>query len=309
MDLGFSKDANPTAVPGSFCNYEFNFGYASSNAPDYPKLGQTKGFLLIGVNFYKSFSSASAMSGDLLWTSKPQGSGAITTCPAPSTLKSGKFAGLKNSDGTQAFTPVPSIQTDASTTGFIVASSDIECPPTCGTGTLITVFTLKPSSTDPSVPRMARKGKSVTVAGFSPPPKAPQKGNTKTLDTLDGRLTHAISAVDPTINKMVVWTSHTVAGGAGSELRWYELVPGTTVSVHQSGSVTDASLFVYNGGVSPDRTCDGTQCAHGDSIVIGVTTSSSTALTTVQMVSKIGAGAQSALVSVKAATVAERRPR
>jgi hypothetical protein len=309
MDVGFSKSSNPTSIPSSFCNYEFDFGYPTSTAlADYPKLGQTKGFLLIGVNFYPSLSNLHATSQDVLWTSKPQGSGTIITCPAQSTLKSGKFTGLKNADGTQAFTPVPAIQTDPSSTGFVVASSDIECPDICGTGTQITVFTVKPSPTDPTVPKMPRKGKSVTVASFAPPPTtgAPQKNSTKTLELLDGRLTHAVSEVDPANGKTTVWTSHTVASTGGrSEVRWYELIPGNPVTVAQSGVISDPSLFVYNGGVSPDRTCTATQCAHGDTMIAGVTTSSSTAFTTIQMVEKIGAGAQSALVSVRAATLAE----
>ena len=49
MDWGFSKDSNPTSIPGSFCNYETGFGYATTSFPDYPKLGTTKDFLLIGV--------------------------------------------------------------------------------------------------------------------------------------------------------------------------------------------------------------------------------------------------------------------
>ena len=69
--------------------------------------------------------------------------------------------------------------------------------------------------------------------------------------------------------------------------------------------ISSSSLFVYNGAVSPDRTCTATQCAHGDTMIAGVTTSSSSTFTTIQMVEKIGAGAQSGLMSVHAATVAE----
>jgi hypothetical protein len=305
MDIGFSKTSNPTSVPSSFCNYEFDFGYPTNVFPDYPKLGQTKNFLLVGINYYPSLSNLHATSQDVLWTSKPQGSGPITTCPAQSTFKSGKFVGLKNQDGTQAFTPVPAIQTDPSTTGTIVASSDIECPDICGSGTQITVFQLKPNPLDPTVPKMALKGRSVTVQSFTSPPKAPQKSSTLTLDTLDGRLTHAVTAIDPQFGKMTVWTSHTVAGGAGSEVRWYEIQIGATPVLRQSGAITSSSLYVYNGGVSPDRACSATSCKFGDTMIGGVTTSSSTAFTTVQMVEKIGAGAQSAMVSVHAATVAE----
>jgi hypothetical protein len=306
MDWGFSKSSKPnTATSTDWCSYETTFGYLTTNAPDYPKLGQTKDFLLIGVNFYPTFQSQAATSGDVLWTTKPQGQGTITTCPAANKFSSGKFVGLKNQDKTQAFTPVPAIQTDPSSKGYIVASSDIECPPTCGTGTKITVFTVKPGTG--GAPKLNKVGKSVKVGSFMSPPDAAQKGSTDVLDTLDGRLTHAVSAMDPAVGKVTVWTSHTVAGGGGSEVRWYELIPGKLkTTVAQSGAITNNNLFIYNGGVSPDRVVDATGAgAHGDNMVAGVTTSSATQFTTVQMVSKIGAGAQSALVKVMAATVPE----
>jgi hypothetical protein len=304
MDWGFSKSSAPNTVSTTdWCSYETSFGYATSNAPDYPKLGQTKDFLMIGVNFYPTFQSQSATSGDVLWTSKPQGSGTITSCPAANTFKNGKFAGLKNQDGSQAFTPVPAIQTDASSTGYVVASSDIECPPTCGTGTKLTVFTVKNNSGSAT---LKKTGKSVTVGSFMSPPDAPQKGTSDLLDTLDGRLTHAVSGIDPSIGKTVVWTSHTVAGGAGSEVRWYELRPGKTPTVVQSGAINDNSLYVYNGGVSPDRVVNSSgQTGHGDNMVAGFSTSSASAFVSIQMVSKIGSGNVSAFVMVKAGTLAE----
>ena len=128
-----------------------------------------------------------------------------TTCPDGSTFTSGKFVGLKNQDGSQAFTPVPAIQTDPSSTGYVVASSDIECPPICGTGTKLTVFTVTKGTN--GQPKVKLKGKSVTVGDFTAPPPAPQKGSSDTIDTLDGRLTHDVSGVDPSVGKTVLWTS------------------------------------------------------------------------------------------------------
>jgi hypothetical protein len=310
MAWGFSKNNNPTTIPGSWCNFTANFGYTTSEFPDYPKLGQTKNFLLIGVNHYPSLSSQHADRSDVLWIDKPQGSAPITTCPPASSFKTGKFTNLRNQDGTQAFTPVPAIQVDPSSQGFIVTSSDIECPDLCGTGTLITVQVVRPSPTDPTVPQMAVRGHSITVAPYQPPATdAPQKNSSNTLDTLDGRLEHAISAVDPTIAKMVVWTGHSVnSGGNRTEFRWYEILPTPTSSpsLVQSGVVSDPSLYVFNGALSPDRTCTLTQCAHGDAIVIGFTTSSSTTFASNKMVSKIGSAAQSPFVLVHASTVADK---
>src|SRR5256885_2204186 len=36
MAWGFSKDDNPTTIPGSFCNYTNSFGYTTNEFPDYP---------------------------------------------------------------------------------------------------------------------------------------------------------------------------------------------------------------------------------------------------------------------------------
>src|SRR5438477_4757250 len=117
MAWGFSKDNNPQTIPGSFCNYTSSFGYnPSSDIPDYPHLGQTQGFLMIGVNHYPSFSSMHADRSDLLWINKPQGSAPISTCPPSSQFKSGKAPHLRNQDGSQAFTPAPAIPTEPSST-------------------------------------------------------------------------------------------------------------------------------------------------------------------------------------------------
>src|SRR5439155_1019246 len=159
MDWGFSKDPNPTTIPGSWCGYITNFGYnPSTDIPDYPKLGQTKDFLLIGVNHYPSFSSLHAHRTDLLWVYKYE---------------------------------------------------------------------------DPA------------------------------LDTLDGRMTHAVSGIDPLhSNKTAVWVAHSVLGGAGAQVNWYEInpMPIKRPSLFQSGTVSDANLYVFNPGISNDRACDLVSC-------------------------------------------------
>jgi hypothetical protein len=302
MDWGFSKDDNPTTIPGSFCNYETSFGYVAGSIPDYPKLGQTKGFLMIGINYYPSFSNLHATESDLLWINKPQGQAPITTCPSSGSWSSGRFNDLRMQDGSQAFTPVPAIQTDPSPVGYITTMSDIECPDICGNGSQLTVYALKASS-NPLVPQMSAPH-SVTVATFTSPPDAPQKNTTSKVDTLDGRLMHSVSGGDPTFGKVAVWVNHAVAGGAGSEVRWYELNPKplNQPTVLQSGAATDASLYAFNGAVSPDRTVNLLGKAHGDAMVLGFTTSSSTTFPTAQMVSKIGTNPQSAFVLVHAST-------
>jgi hypothetical protein len=126
-----------------------------------------------------------------------------------------------------------------------------------------------------------------------------QKGGLHTLDTLDARLPHAVSAKDPSRgNALAVWTSHTVLGGAGAEVRWYQIdVVGK--NLFQSGFVSDPNLFVFNGGISPDRAVNGASAAFGSNMVLGLSTSGANAYPAVQMVSKLGANPQSPMVLVK----------
>ncbi len=309
MAWGFSKSNSPAAIPSSFCNYTASFGYTRSELPDYPKLGQSNGFLMIGVNHYPSASAPRSDRSDLLWIDKPQGSAAITTCPAASSFLAGRFSNLRNANGTQAFTPVPAIQDDGSSTGWVTTSTDIECPPTCGSGTQITVHTLTPSASNPKVATLNVTGRSITVPAYaSPVTKVPQKGSTRVLDPLDGRLEHAVAAIDPGINKEVIWTGQNVnSTGNRTEFRWYEILPTplATPTLVSSGVVKSPTLYVFNGALAPDRTVNPSGAAHGNSIVIGFSTSSSATLPADQMVSKIGAGALSPFTLVHQSTTAD----
>jgi hypothetical protein len=178
-------------------------------------------------------------------------------------------------------------------TGMVVAVDPYETP-----RNFMTRFFVSPGLAGPIV---ENPGRSIPIPSYAFPPNAPQPGTTKTLDTLDGRLTNAVSAVDPRLGGMALWTQHTVAGGAGSEARWYELRP-TTRTVLQSGAATSDSLYVYNSAISPDRANNGATRAFGSNMVMGFNTSSSTEFTKIQMISKVGAGAQSGFVLVQAST-------
>jgi hypothetical protein len=309
MAWGFSKNANPTTIPGSWCNYTSSFGYTTSEFPDYPKLGQTKDFLLIGVNHYPSLSSMHADRTDLLWINKPQGSDPITTCPAASNFNSGKFTNLKNANGSIGFTPVPAIQADPSGIGFVVTEADIECPDICGTGNKITVHAVRNNPNNPGTPQVTVTGKSITVPTFAPPAtEAPQKNSSNLLDTLDGRLEHAVSYIDPASGKPMVLTGHNVnSTGNRTEFRWYRINVNNPTGpfLADSGTVSSASLYVFNGAASSDRACDLSGCTHGDSIIIGFSTSSSTTFPADQMVSKIGTGGTSPFVMVHQSTTAD----
>src|SRR5439155_1439031 len=137
----------------------------------------------------------------------------------------------------------------------------------------------------------------VSTPSYAPPPPAPQAGSVHPLDTLDGRLTHAVAAIDPRLNggagDWALWTSHSVSGGAGSQSQWYEVDVHHSTLV-QSGDISDPNLYVFNAGVSDDRAATGaTSGKFGDNMVAGVTTSSSSTYPAVAMVSKRGSGTQS----------------
>src|SRR6202022_748158 len=177
MFWGFSKDSNPTTLPGRFCNYNSDFGWGA-NLPDYPKLGQTTDLLMIGVNVYAN--PVYFMGADLAWIVKPV-NGTTTTCPGESSFLKGRKAGLLDCDGiTLAATPEPAVQTDPSPVGWIVANPD---PTNSGfASTKLDLFkvTRNPDGSA-NIPTVAT---CVTVPlwALPSPAGAPQKGSINLLD-------------------------------------------------------------------------------------------------------------------------------
>lgn len=291
LTFGFSTTATPTLSASSWCHYSVGFG---STLPDYPKLGDTKDFMLIGTN---DFSGSSFAGSTIFWvTNPPSGS----TCPAASTFKTGLTGTLKNANGTPAFTPVPANQTDTSSTGWAVARPD-SIP--SGGATFLTLFKVTKSATGTAT--IPATGISVPVAAYKVPASAPQPGTSFKLDTLDTRPTQAVSAIDPTHGSVTaLWTQHTVFGGAGAQVRWYEINPATH-SLIQHGSISSSSLYTFNGAISPDRRVNGTSKKFGGDMVININQSSASALVAVRVASKIGANAISGLRLIATSTAAD----
>jgi hypothetical protein len=282
--IGFSRTASPSnGSDSAWCKYFLPYFPGDFDAlPDYPKLGDNSAFMVIGSNVFDN-DFGTPLGSDVAWITKP---GAGTGCPG---LGANHLPGpLQASDSNDAFTPVPANQTDTSGTGYIVATSEVG-------NTFIDVF---PVSTDFNFPVGAPVAHTVTA--FSGPPNAPQSGTARLLDTLDGRLTNAVSGFDPFRGSLAVWTQHTVAGGAGSQVRWYELEPGVNALLQPQGSATDSSLYVFNGAISSDRKVSGSVKLFGDAAVVGFNTSSASTFPHIQMVSKWGNNPQSEFVDVKA---------
>jgi hypothetical protein len=288
---GFSKTDSPSGFRGEWCRYTADFGYGSL-FPDYPKLGDTADFLLVGVNMYRT-PSFKYDGADVDWITKPP-AGPLSTCPAQNSFRIGKFRRLTNADGTPTFTPVPADEPDTLSTGYVVAAADA----THKYADSLTLFKVTKDAATGEARISAAAG--LSVPRFSVPANAPQPGTTKTLETLDGRLEHAVAAVDPRLGHAGLWTAHAVFGGAGSEERWYEIDPtGATPALFQSGVATSPTLHVWNGAISPDRAVGPGGSGFGSNMVMGFDTSSSRQFSAIQMVSKIGTGPQSPFVLVQ----------
>lgn len=281
LEWGFSKSANPTSIPGSFCNYDLIFG-PSGSLPDYPKLGDTRHDLLVGVNLFKP---SGVLEPDVAWISKPGGTGTISTCPAPSSFRDNVITNLS---GGLTFTPDPAVQTDPSTTGWVVAT-----PLSVYNGPVTSIALYKVTEKSDGTVNIPTFGTSVTVRSYSIPPGAPQLGSIFALDTLDARTMHAVTATDPLRGGTGLWTAITVAGGAGSMVRWYEINVANS-TVFQTGTVFDRSVYIFNAGISPDRAVTSSgSAAFGSDMVLGVTGSDSVVFPADFMVSKVGNNAQS----------------
>jgi hypothetical protein len=271
--LGFSKTSNPTdfstAVGHGWCGYSYNTANALE---DYPKLGLDPLHIMIGSNSFSAETGAFA-TAHILSLPKPA-SGKIETCPAAPVLTTfgSKAAPLRTSvENHIAFTPEPATVADESSAGFVVAADEAGL----GKGKNIMIWQVAGTATAPELKALGAPA----VLSFTLPPNVPQPGSTDQLDSLDTRLTQAVAAGDPFAGGAeAVWTQHTVAGGAGSVVRWYELLPGT-LTVRQTGTISETSNYVFNGAIAP--TLSG-------GAVVNYNTASSTALVQITAQSRVG---------------------
>ncbi len=289
---GFSKTANPKKA-SDFCTYFNGFNYGAISFPDRQSLGDSSDFLLIGSNRYDT-SSEAMLGSDLAWISKPA---AGTTCPSANSFKSG-LQTLKNPDGSGAYTPTPARQVDSSGTGYVLAT------PSYVSASSLTLYNVTKNPVSGAA--IIGSPSSVAVPAYSNPPYAPQAGTTlsgQPAPPLETRiyLTQAIMSYDPRLGHMDLWTAHTVAGGAGAEVRWYELSPAA-LSLDQVGTVSDPKLSLFNATITPDRVVKNKKAAFGDSAVINLSSSSSTAYPAIEMTSTIAGQPTSPLVMVKQST-------
>ncbi len=286
--FGWSKTATPTGA-ASFCHYTIN---TSPFFYDYPKLGDSRFFAIIGANVFSNSGTGSYQGSDLQAIGKPPSG---STCPAPGSLTFGSLGSpLRATSSALAFTPVPASEIDTNPTGWVVART-LATP-----STHEAVF--KVTRNAGGKPVFQNPGAQVTVPSYTVPPNIPQKGSTHRIDSSDARNTQAQAGLDPGHgNKLAIWTQHTVKGGAGAEVRWYEINPATH-SVLQKGKATSPSLFEFNGAIAPNRRVQGATKSGGNAMVMNFNTSSTRAFPSIKMASKVGARAQSGQVAVRNGT-------
>ena len=253
LSFGFSKTANPTNFTTAWCKYQVNYG---ARFPDYPKLGDSHHFIIIGVNSFQP----SFVGSDIVAIGKPP---AGTTCPATGSFAFGAKLDLRDTSNFQTFTPVPSNQVDTNATGYVVTRSG-GLP-----STRLWFYNVTRSGTGAPVFGNAR---GLIVPSYTVPPDASQPTFTQVLDTLDGRPTQAVQARNPdrgTVQSF--WVQHTVRQPSANlaEVRWYEINPAPAIpALLRSGSIRSATSHFYNAAISPDRRRDGRTLAFGDSFVI-----------------------------------------
>jgi hypothetical protein len=275
IDFGFSKTSTPSS-DADFCKYTIPLG---SIQGDFPRLGDTKDFLLIGTNNFKN-----KYIGSYLYSVTKPPTGDYSSCPDKSTFTVDQTTQpLNDTSSKQVFDPVPANQVDTSGTGWVIARAG-----TLPASNLLIYQVTKNSSGHLTV----NTAKNLSVASYKLPADAPQLGTATLLDTLDAGPTQAVSAIDPSRNGAVaLWAQHTVFGGSGAEVRWYEIDPSTT-SVFQKGTISDplvsdgSGRYIFNAAISPDRMNSGQTQQYGDSMVVTYNSSSTIQFPDIRMVSK-----------------------
>ncbi len=97
LAYGWSKTDTPTSAADFF---HFTLDYPGDLFPDYPKLGDSFSWGLVGVNTYDP-PGFGFVSSDVMWFHKPPPG---STCNQPF---AGLTTNLRDQSGTQTFTPIP----------------------------------------------------------------------------------------------------------------------------------------------------------------------------------------------------------
>jgi hypothetical protein len=262
LSFGFSKTGSPSNGTTDWCHYTYTPA-DPTRFPDYPKLGDSQDFIIIGVN---SFIGLPFVGSDLVGISKPPSG---STCPLE-IFKAGTVLDLRDTTNARVFTPVPANQIDTIATGYVVAHNGA-LP-----STSLWFFNVT-RNTATGFPIFSG-ARGLPVASYTIPPSAnqppsvPPFGYDPVLDTLDARPTQAVQALNPSRGTLSFWTQHTIFAAGFAAVRWYEINPVPTPPVVLRLATTgSASAHLFNAAISPDRA----GALFGDSFVLQYNVSSS----------------------------------
>jgi hypothetical protein len=268
LAFGWSKTADPSDLANGWCRFVVSTG---SSIEDYPKLGHDNLHILIGSN---SFRGGGLTTAHIFSMPKPANGDTSCTTPSPISSFGSALSPLTTSDGDVVFTPVPANTSDGATAGYVVAA---DSPYFVTAPSQVMAWHVGGSAGSPTL--FADGNLNVTAFDF--PANVPQPGTTRLIDSQDARLTQAVAHADPGAGGAeAVWTQHTIDGPGGrSVVRWYELLPAS-LTVRQLGTIQNASLFAFNGAISP--------ASNGTTAAINYNTASSTQLVDIRAQSRLG---------------------
>jgi hypothetical protein len=281
LALGWTaEDTDPDPLPfggppgGQWCRL---FIDTDDEFDDYPKLGHSDDFILIGTNVFDDSGGPSQddFLGSRIWAIRKPAAGDDSCNPTDVFVSA---LPLTTPDGDIAFTPVPVNTFESSANGYVVAADD---PFEVANSNEIATWHVEEGAPppDPPDPVLVDDG-DIPVAGFNVPANVPQPGTNAVLDSLDARLTQAVARTNPATGALSVWTQHTVHGPGGrSVVRWYELRTDN-LAARQQGTISDRTGFVFNGAISPS--------SNGSSAVIDHNVGGSSLAAQIQARSRLG---------------------
>ena len=261
LAYGWTKTSDPTDVDSTdgtsgWCHYVLQTTTQSDRRllDDYPKLGHSDDYLLIGTNMFTGFGGAPTFAGSRVW--------AINKPAAGTTCQSGQIAASFGAEGSTAADPgwAPSLDAGAGEHdrhGAQRLRRGRRQPQRGQPGRTASQIMAWHVRKAPLGPELVQDG-NIDVPPFRPGPNVPQQGNQSVLANQgEGRLTNAVMQADPDAGgAKAVWTQHAVEGPGGrSDVRWYELLPATR-AVRQNGSI-GSEHHSFNAAISPTKAGNG----------------------------------------------------
>ena len=188
---------------------QLNGFFPTDDFADFPGVGLDQHGIYLTANMYAPFDGGSFAYSKLRILNKDQ-------VYAFGNLLWFDFFSFLDATGELAFTVQPAHSFDSRSAAYLLSSDPFQ-------GSKLTLFSLKnPTSI---LPLLSKKG--VSVAAYSFPPDAAQKGGSALLDTGDARLLNAV------LRDGFLYTNHAVAHDWGSgevaALRFYQLTTGGNV--------------------------------------------------------------------------------